>query len=641
MTGEASFLLVGRGATIEHLADVLTDCGHHWQGCPDVHQATQRLNQAPPAVVVMDLPLAPANELLAHLAKKRPQIPVVAVVAAYERQDRMALWRQRVFDYLTPPVAAQEWEFAAQRALDTARFRQQQPQDTPRVDVERLLAVRQIIDHMSAVIAQVADDVQGGVKYFNELPYFVSIHDRDCRLLTANSTYRKYLAPSPGMPGWQIYAGRRATARQCPVGRTVASGRPERTRALVRYRKGARVPVIVHTAPIFDHDGQVTLILEVFAGTHEIERLAEEIRTTQQRYQQLFDVTPCYIVVLDRRFRITAINAKFKTAFGDRTGQPFFDTLRPARFPAYRDPISQTMRDGLPRQGNISLTDDEGVRYHMRAMTAPITTRSGKMIQVLAILADVTEHRRMQGDLSALGLMMATVSHNLKGSLTGLNAGLYLVETGFYRNRPGKIEEGLDVAKLMADRIRKLSQEILTSTKKRRLELETVDVADFAEDIIDSVSRRIRGADIDFRCQIAPDLGSFTVDSGMLQSALVNILDNAMEALISDDRPQQQMIEFRVSPVGGDIGFEINDNGPGMDAAQSKQAFALFYSSKGKRGTGLGLHITQKVVQKHGGTISLSSHKGRGARFRIRLPRDPAPDRQGNPAKAGVPSPLR
>jgi PAS domain S-box-containing protein len=634
MTFEASFLLVGRAATRERLAPHLVEREVRLLEAVDARQALGWIEGGSVAVTVMDLPVAEAERLLADVVACCPDMPVVAVVSAGDRTARMTAWRHlRIFDYLTRPVPPLEWELTAERALDAARLRYRLRRGSDRIDRERLTAVRQIVDRMSSVIAQVADDVQGGVKYFNELPYFVSIHDRNCRVVSANRTYEKYLPLRPSMPSWEIYVGRRATARGCPVGRTINSGRVERTQALVRYASGARVPVIVHTAPIFNDNAGIELILEVFAGTREIDRLAEEVRTTQQRYRQLFEVTPCHIVVLDRRFRITAVNSKFKEAFGDRTGDLFFDTLRPARFPAYRDPISRTMRDGLPREGFIDLADVDGIRYHMRALTAPITTRSGKLIQVLAIFSDITERRKMQQDLSALGLMMATVSHNLKGSLTGLNAGLYLMEAGFYRNLPGQIEEGLEVSKLMADRIRKLSREILYSTKKRRLEIEPVDVADFAEDLIDSISRRMRGADISFNCRIAPDLGTFEVDPGMLRSALLNILENAMEAHISDPRPHDQYIEFSVAPIGPDVCFDIRDNGPGMDEEQSKQAFALFYSSKGRRGTGLGLYITQKVVQKHGGSVTVTSHAGQGAKFRIRLPRTvPAADgRQSAP----------
>ncbi|MEJ2041335.1 MAG: response regulator, partial [Desulfosarcinaceae bacterium] len=101
-----------------------------------------------------------------------------------------------------------------------------------------VMVVRQMIEKMSAFIAQVASGVEGGVKYFNELPYFVSVHSADCTVLAANATVLKYLGNRLYANSWDIYAGKRGTRENCPVGRTVRSGNVETTRALVRYASG-------------------------------------------------------------------------------------------------------------------------------------------------------------------------------------------------------------------------------------------------------------------------------------------------------------------------------------------------------------------------------------------------------------------
>lgn len=67
--------------------------------------------------------------------------------------------------------------------------------------------------------------------------------------------------------------------------------------------------------------------------------------------------------------------------------------------------------------------------------------------------------------------------------------------------------------------------------------------------------------------------------------------------------------------------FEIADNGGGMPRERTKQIFERFYSSKGRKGTGLGLYITSKVIKKHGGGINVDSGPGRGTRFTVRLNR--------------------
>ena len=150
------------------------------------------------------------------------------------------------------------------------------------------------------------------------------------------------------------------------------------------------------------------------ADIRAIKRLKEELRATQQKYQQLFDEAPCYIYVQDRQYRLTAINKRFKEDFGNQVGKLFFDVLRPGNFPAFHDPISQTLNDGQPHRGEMVLTDVNSVQYNMMAWTAPIKTLAGKLIQILVIFTDITELRQLQDNLSSLGLMVGSISHDLK-----------------------------------------------------------------------------------------------------------------------------------------------------------------------------------------------------------------------------------
>lgn len=240
----------------------------------------------------------------------------------------------------------------------------------------------------------------------------------------------------------------------------------------------------------------------------------------------------------------------------------------------------------------------------------------------LGYFMDITRLHKMQLNLSSLGLMIGTISHSLKGCLTGLDASLYLIETGFYRNKQARIEEGLDVTKLMVDRIRKLVFDILYYAKERDLKLASVDVWQFAGDVATSIETRIRAANIAFVCDFPSDLGSFRVDQEILRPALINILENAMEACIEDPSDSGQVISFNVQADNAQVIFEITDNGPGIASDQVDNIFKLFYSSKGTRGTGIGLFITRKVIHKHGGSISVDTELGDGARFTVTLPRN-------------------
>jgi len=587
-------------------------------------------NLPPVALINMDLPDGAA--LVEKILATEPDAQILVMSAENIMQCAINELKHRVAGFIGKPLNPVELEIALKRAREFIDLRrrlhltQEQLEASARekaaemIETERFLAVRQIVDKMSSFIAQVANDVHGGVKYFHELPYFVSIHSCDCKVLAVNTTYSRYLGNRINGDSCAIYSGKRASTEACPVGRTIRTEATLETRALVRYTSGAKVPVIVHTTPIFNDDGEVEMVLEIFAGSKEIEHLAEDVRTTQQRYQQLFNAMPSYVAVLDRRLRINAINRRFKEDFGDPIGSGFFDILRPGSFPAFRDPITTSVKDGMPHQGELVLTDQNHIQHNMMAWTAPIKTLAGKLIQVLVIFTDITEVRQLEDNLSALGLMIGSISHDLKGCLTGLDAGLYLIDTGFYRDRPGRIEEGLDVTRLMVERIRKLVQDVLYYTKERELEIQEINVEQYAIGVAATVDNRIRGANIHFNCVFESGLKNIEIDPGLIRSALVNILENAMEACIDDTGEKVYQIDFQLRRSDKEIQFDITDNGSGMDEEQKKKIFTIFYSTKGSKGTGLGLFIANKAVQKHGGCISVESEPGKGTAFHIRLP---------------------
>ena len=248
---------------------------------------------------------------------------------------------------------------------------------------------------------------------------------------------------------------------------------------------------------------------------------------------------------------------------------------------------------------------------------------------VLGYFMDVTELHQMKDNLSTLGLMVGTISHSLRGCLSGLDASLYLIETGFYRNRPAKIEEGLDVTKLMADRIRKLVLDILYYSKERDLEIEELEVWRFAKEVTVFFEKRCKAANIRFSTDFLNTSGNFAIDPEVIRAALINILENAMEACIEDARGIDHWIRFAARADKTSVTFEISDNGPGMEKEQAKSIFQLFSSSKGKRGTGIGLFVTRKGILKHGGNISVDSSPDAGAKFHIVLPRKTLANREG------------
>lgn len=233
----------------------------------------------------------------------------------------------------------------------------------------------------------------------------------------------------------------------------------------------------------------------------------------------------------------------------------------------------------------------------------------------------VREKSELQGHLSALGLMIGSISHGIKGLLTGLDGGMYLLETGLRRKDQDRIDEGWETVKMMVERVRKMVMDILFQAKKRELQWESVDVAQFSDEVARMVASTLNTLPIRFDTRFDASVGKCRIDPGYITAALMNIFENAIDACQRDRARGQHHIVFSVEAGNGHIVFTVVDDGVGMDNATKDKLFTEFFSSKGRKGTGLGLYIANKIVEQHGGTIHVSSSPGRGSRFSLRVPK--------------------
>ena len=234
----------------------------------------------------------------------------------------------------------------------------------------------------------------------------------------------------------------------------------------------------------------------------------------------------------------------------------------------------------------------------------------------------VREKSALQDRLSSLGLRISSVSHGIKGLLTGLDGGIYLVDSGLSREDPEQVREGWETVKSMVGRIRKMVLDILFYAKERKMTYETVGVEPLSREVAAVVESTVHDKGIEFVCDIDDNSGDVRVDAGYFRSAMVNIIENAVDACVRDRTKKSHCIRFAVSADKGQVRFDISDTGVGMDTEAREKIFDLFYSSKSRKGTGLGLFIAKKVVEEHRGSIHVSSRPGKGTHFIITIPRD-------------------
>lgn len=236
----------------------------------------------------------------------------------------------------------------------------------------------------------------------------------------------------------------------------------------------------------------------------------------------------------------------------------------------------------------------------------------------------VHEKSELQDNLSTLGLLIGSISHGVKGLLTGLDGGVYILKSGFQKEDKDQIKDGLEVVNLMVERIRKMVLDILFYAKERDLERECIDVHDFARDLARVIAPKSERLHINFETNFETSMGEMMADSVSLHSAIINILENAVDACTWDKAKKSHCIKFAVGRKGSHIIFEISDNGVGMDRETLDKSHKLFFSLKGDQGTGFGLFICEKIIKQHGGEIEVESKLGQRTRFKVKIP-DAAP----------------
>lgn len=414
----------------------------------------------------------------------------------------------------------------------------------------------------------------------------------------------------------------------CPLYETVQTGRPTTVDHIHYERGGRKVFVEITTFPMFDHKGKVASVVHISRditerkqAEEERKRLIGDLETAQAELEQLFNEAPCYISVLDKNFRLTAANRVFKEDFGECPASRCFETYKHRRERCFPCSVQDTFEDGLSHSSEEIVTTKDNRQRHVLVRTAPLLNRDGEIDRVMHMSTDITEIRELQDRLSSLGLMIGSMSHGVKGLLTGLDGGMYQLKTGFEKQDRGRLAKGFEVVKTMVGRIRNMVLDILYYTKERRLDLEVVDVLEFTREIAETIRPKAAKHGIEFVLEMEEEPGELEADSAVLGSALINILENGIEAALEDKSSRKRRLIFRLATRDDAVIFHVIDNGIGLDAETKNNMFTLFFSSKGSKGTGLGLFISHEIIQQHRGTIEVESQLGRGSHFTITLPR--------------------
>jgi PAS domain S-box-containing protein len=613
----------------------LSDLGYEVYTAENGEEALRIIEEITPPIVLTDIrmPVMDGIELLRKIKQEDPETEVIMITGHGDMDLAIKSLKHEATDFITKPIKDEVLEIALKRANERISMRRQLKEYTEHLEdlvreksaklikAERLIAVGQVVEGLSSAMKNIVEDLESGLTFFNEMPCFVSIHNSNNEVVGTNQLYKERLGNKIGRGSWEIYSSSAGSQKNCPVAKTFSTGKGQRRRERVKNLNGSELPVMVHTAPVRNRDGEVELVLEMAADLTEVSRLQEELISCQKRYQQLFDAAPCYFTVQDRDLKLMAANKKFLEDFGIKFGSFCSQAYSHDGEPHPECPVWKTFEEGESQQAETVVTAKSGEQYNVLIWTAPIKNVAGEVTHVMEMSTNITQIRQLQDHLSSLGLLIGSISHGIKGLLTGLDGGMYRIESGFEKEDLESIKEGWEIVRHMIGRIRNMSLDLLYYAKERDLQWERTDVLTFANDVALTVEPKALGHNIEFVRDFDASAGEFEVDAGVLASAMTNILENALDACIHDDSKRAHKITFGVRQDKANIIFDVSDNGIGMDKEAREKMFTLFYSSKGREGTGLGLFISNQIIEQHEGSVQVDSTPGEGSRFIVRMPK--------------------
>ena len=221
----------------------------------------------------------------------------------------------------------------------------------------------------------------------------------------------------------------------------------------------------------------------------------------------------------------------------------------------------------------------------------------------------------------AIGQTITGMAHNIKNILVLSEGGLEMMEKRLHSKNYDELEETWSVVRRGMDRINRLVKDMLDYSRSRTVEKRRVNVNEMLGDLRETFAEELRKRQLEFECELDERIPRLMLDAEGLEKALCNLIVNAMEAC--PPATGRVILRSRLQE-DGDLTIEVIDNGNGIPEEVQPRIFAPFFSTKGPKGSGLGLPMTRKVIEDMGGTIDLDSTPGEGTRFVIELNVNPS-----------------
>ncbi|MFZ5813338.1 MAG: ATP-binding protein [Thermodesulfobacteriota bacterium] len=357
----------------------------------------------------------------------------------------------------------------------------------------------------------------------------------------------------------------------------------------------------------------------------KVRQVTQGLQSSERKFRNVIDSSPDMILVLDRLGRIHSYNpsaANILDGRAEKPGMTFVEAL-PA---GERDRAAAFLREVF-EQGRASagfhLNGARGGQHDIDVAATRVTDHASGEPLACCFARDMTERNRMEQELvqadrlATIGKMAASVAHEINNPLGIIQANVELVlGRGLF---PEEAREFLEAIRRNTVRAGNITRDLLTTARPNPPRMGELDLHLLAQTTLSMIAPQF--ADIRIVHQTSEWPVLVWGDSSLLQQVLINVLLNAKAALSGTPEPH---LEIRYChPAGGSIRVLVLDNGKGIAREHLNAVFEPFFTTGKPEGFGLGLFISRRIVEDHGGVMYVESEVGRGTRIIIELPAAP------------------
>lgn len=527
-------------------------------------------------------------------------------------------------------------------------------------DVTELVQTQQTLERERNVLRLLIDG----------FPDNIYIRDIDGKYLVANKSLANFVGVATpeevvGKGPLDFFDLEKAEKALAEDQEVIKTGEPVVNReSILKSAKNGRRWLMISKVPVRDPQGKVLGVMGWNRDVTEQRRAAEELQKSEQRVQEIVDHCPAVISLKDLEGRFLMVNRRYEDLFNvkpedllGKTDTFLFDEKFAQKF---QENDRLAMKSGEPTQVEEIVPHNDGNRTYV-SMKFPLKDMEGNVYAIGGISTDITDRKKAEEamkdlndelvnanddlrsaqeqliqaeKLESVGRLAAGVAHEVKNPLAMIGMGLEFLT----RRLPDDDEKGQETIHRMrrgVDRAKEIVKGLVDFSSARQLGLKEYEPNAIVKETILLVDYELRKGNVRVIKNLAEDLPVVMLDKTKIEQILVNLMMNAMHAMeeggdliittatetlenVEHDEGSRMKERWRTGDAI--VRIIIDDGGSGIDKDKLSKIFDPFFTTKETGvGTGLGLAVSRKIAELHGGKLELENRKGGGVRATLSL----------------------